>query len=238
MCKVKCLTVLLFVLFVSAISANADQIIHTQTFSGIPSYQSILTFDKFDPGAGTLNSIEIILDLDITGGKLSLDNDSDSAVSGNAYFGASGELTSSDVTLLKNSDNKVWTQDTFNIFAATLQEDDGDDGDVSYLDFTGADVPMDYAVFYGGIVNGTAIADTINPTFFEGYTGTGTFDISAKFEPDIDTSAFGGVQYAVDPVSTSGYVQVTYTYTIPEPTTIILLGMGSLGLLGRKKYIR
>lgn len=236
MCKVKCLTVLLFVLFVSAISANADQIIQTQAFSGKPYYQSILTFDKFDPGAGTLNSIEIILDLDITGGKLSLDNDSDSAVSGNAYFGASGELSSSDVTLLKNSDNKVWAQDIFNIFAATLQEDDGDDGETSDLDFTGTD--MDYAVFYGGIVNGTAIADTINPTFFEGYTGTGTFDISAEIELDIDTSAFGGVQYAVDPVSTSGHVQVTYTYTIPEPTTIILLGMGSLGLLGRKKHIR
>lgn len=236
MCKVNCLTVLLFVLFVSAISANADQIIHTQTFSGIPSYQSILTFDKFDPSDGILDSIEIVLDIDITGGKLSLDNDSDSTVSGNAYFGASGELSSSDVTLLKNSDNKVWTQDIFNVFAATLQADDGDDGETSDLDFTGTD--MDYAIFDGTAIDGTAVADTINPTSFAGYTGTDTFAILADFTPYIDTSDLGGVQYAVGPPSTSGHVQVTYTYTIPEPTTIILLGMGSLGLLGRKKHIR
>ena len=83
-------------------SASAASITQTHSFNGTPNFTETFTFDEFDDqgGALTLLSIEVIFDLDIDGGIFILDNDGVDPAAGNYEFGAKGDISSTDVSLL------------------------------------------------------------------------------------------------------------------------------------------
>lgn len=200
-----------------------------ETFSGQPIFAITKTFEQFNPSWGTLDSIRITLNLDITGGQLRVDNDGLEVSAGNAYFGAEGTLSSSDVLLKNTSDNNVWdglitcTSTFFNLAA--------DDGDGSTTD---SNAP-DGAVYNPGSESNN-VDDFINSTYFNDYIGTGAYDIILNVYPYVDVSALCGiVYYESDSVTTSGSVIIDYDYTIPEPATLVLLSLGSILLRKRRK---
>ena len=84
-------------------TAWATTIVQTQNFSGIPNMLGSSTFNQFDNSGGyILNSVQVKLYLQTSGGQLILDNDSNLPASGNFQFGAKGTISSTDVALLNS----------------------------------------------------------------------------------------------------------------------------------------
>jgi len=223
---------LLCVVGVSSVSAQLQT--QQQTYTGYTG--KLLDFTKFDPTLGILNSVTVGMQVDIDGGKLSMDNDADTLSSGAAFFGAMGSLTSNDVTL-SNGISNPWTNIlASNTFTVSLDPDDGDAdvGGTANHDYIGSDT--DYSVSLGALQTSLVVA-TIADQFETDFLGTGPgelFNILASAFGYTNTNAFGGVQYAVDPLIVTSTVDVTYNYTVPEPATMALLGLGGLFLRKRK----
>jgi hypothetical protein len=212
-------------LFVTAGLASAQ----IEYFSGTPSMDDSLTFNQFDESLGTLTSIQIILSLQISGGQLTLDNDSEESASGTFEFGASGSITSGDVGLVNSSFVAIpGTVSTYNSEAFSLSGNVGD-GEGDY-DPTAPD-----GLQYDGGIKTNSKSDFVGSVAWGGYIGTGTYDIDYSVTQWLNYGGIGGIEYAVTPLSASGSVEVIYTYDpIPEPATITLLTIGALALLKRK----
>ncbi|MHC4124640.1 MAG: choice-of-anchor E domain-containing protein [Planctomycetota bacterium] len=219
---------MLFLVNVLVWPAVATMYTQEKTFNGLPNFTTSRTFDQFDPSWGTLDSIKVTFNLNITGGQFGVDNDQIEATSGNVYFGAEGALSSSDVTLKNGSDNNVW--DGLTTYTSHFFSLGADDGDGMAFDPSAPD---------GGMYNpGSAsygINDFINSVYFGDYTGTGTYDILLDIDDYIDVSSLSGICYMASPATASGSVIIDYNYTIPEPGTVLLFGLGGLGLLRKKR---
>ena len=93
---------LLFIVAIATVlagSLQADTIVQTNVFSGTPSYNRTLTFNKFDDNGGywTLDSVNVYVYLTtLPGASLQIDNDSETIASGTVSLGANGTLTSVD----------------------------------------------------------------------------------------------------------------------------------------------
>jgi hypothetical protein len=110
------------------------------------------------------------------------------------------------------------------------------------LDPNVGDIEGDYdpsppdGMLYKGATETDSKSDFVNSAAWAGYQGTGTYNIDYEILHWLDYGSIGGIEYAVTPVSASGYVEVIYDYyIIPEPATIVLLCTGGLILLLRKK---
>lgn len=67
-------------LFASLASVgHSATLIQTQSYSFVPNGNQVLTFNKFNPALGTLNSITVSVVLNKTGGRFEIDNDSESS---------------------------------------------------------------------------------------------------------------------------------------------------------------
>lgn len=201
--------------------ATAAVIPQTRTFSGTPDYTAPLTFTQFNPAWGTLQSIDIIGSIGISGGALRLDNDAVNPASGAVFMGSYLNVSSTDVLIYDASLqpifglNEVLAQDSG---VLGLDSDDGDaevGGTANYS--TSGD---DWNEWYPNAQSDSE-SGTIGATVWEslvGYIGTGTFSISALANQLANYGSLGGVQAQIDPISTSGEVQIIYTYEpIPEP---------------------
>ena len=120
------------VVLMNPLIAGADLWTEEDTFSGTGTFTDTLEFDKFNPAgtvdyvAGTLTSIEILMEVSSTGGLISVDNDQETSQSVTTYFQQSGSLSSSDVMLASLSPNDpivLRKEQTFN-----LGPDEGDEG--------------------------------------------------------------------------------------------------------------
>jgi hypothetical protein len=189
---------------------------------GTPNFDSTLTFNQFDPTLGTLNSVQIIMNVAVTGGSLTVDNDGVGPAAVTVELGAEGNLSSLDVSLLDIAFQPVVsdvTASTIGNFNLGAENGDG----LGNVDGTGPDG----AILLGADNNYTD-SGFINPLFHAGYTGISTFDITAEIDQILDFGSVGGVEGAFTPVTASGYVRVIYNYDaiVPEPTSLVLVGLG------------
>ncbi len=217
------------VLFLTAGLASAATITQTKTFSGIPNISGPLTFNKFDSSLGTLTSIQVYFTLQVNGGQLILDNDSDSPASGIFEFGAIGNISSSDVSLIDSATTVIpGPIEAYNSQAFSLNAN-VDDGPGDY-DPAGPDGLQ----YDGGIESGDT-SGFVGSMVWGGYIGTGTYDIDYTVIQWLDYGSVSGVEVAYTPVSADGDVTMIYKYNIiPEPATMVLLAIGAVAILRKK----
>ena len=223
----------------TAMPTFALTITQTKLFGpNTPNMNGSLNFNQFNSSGGlTLQSIQVSLTLQTSGGQLRLDNDSESPASGIFHFGAKGTISSTDVTLLNTSFqpvpgevNAIYSQ-AFNLAANV--GDEPNDYDPS---------PPDGLLYNGGDMNNSK-SDYITSLVWyagtKGFIGTGTYNINYQVNQWLDYGSIGGIEYAVNPVTASGSAEVVYTY-VPEPATITLLAVGAFAIRKRKnsKFIR
>ena len=229
MCKALLCSIVVAVVLVAG-PAMAAQIIQTEAFSGTPDLTRTLTFDEFDDLGGTLTltSIQVSVSLSAIGGQLILDNDGESSASGSFDFGAKGDISSTDVSLLDAG-----------LFPVTSEVQAGHNQAFS-LDPNTGDGPSDFdptapdGLQYNGGTETDSDSGLISGTVFNQYIGTGTYDIDVDVTQWQDFGGLSGIEWAVTPVSASGNVTVIYNY-IPEPATLGLLSLGALALLRRRR---
>lgn len=234
--KLVCLLLVVSFLIVAVPATFGYTISQTQLFNGIPNFSGSLTFNQFDNHGGiwTLQSIQVSLTLQASGGQLILDNESSLPASGTFQFGAKGNITSTDVALLNSTFQPV-PGEVSAIYsqAFSLAANTGDgigDYDPS---------PPDGLLYIGGTVNDSESDYVISNKVVwdagtKGFIGTGTYSINYLVHQWLDLSSTDGVEFAIAPVTASGFATVVYTYeVIPEPATLLLFGLG--GLVLRRK---
>lgn len=216
-----------------ASSAGAATIMETETFGpNTPNYQQTLTFDKFDDlgGTRTLLSVKVKMEMSVFNGSATVDNDGVDPASVTIEFGATGSLSSVDVSLLNGafqpvtSDLDVCTAGAFNLSANDSDPDNQFDNDLGPDNATLNVVPdsdMDMGF----------IAPALHPQ----YIGAGmTFDVVVEIDTLFNIIGQGGVAGSFVPVSAEGTVMVTYEY-IPAPGAMALAGLAGFAATRRRR---
>jgi len=79
----------------------------------------------------------------------------------------------------------------------------------------------------------------VNSSYFSDYVGTGTFAVNYSSLQYQHWSGASGNSTSSSPISSRGYVTITYTYDytpVPEPTTFALIGAGGLAIVLRRRF--
>lgn len=212
---------------------SAASLTQTETFGFVPTGSATLTFNQFDDLGGllTLDSITITFLLEKSGGSYQADNDSATGGSVTLTHQLQGSLSSSDVNLISTTFQPIGssllvTSSTNTTLTATT----GDPTNV--FNDTGLG---DYFIFNPAAASNSTGGDVFSGVW-SGYIGTGTFDINALVQQNVQLTGLGGVQQAFTVSDAAGAVTVVYNYTVPEPTTALLVGAtGAFLLLARRR---
>jgi hypothetical protein len=213
--------VVLLALVVAVPAASADIISNSATFGPREVAFSGLTRDlqKFDPTLGVLEKVTLTLNASAYAGTISWDNEA--TIASDVDLGIGAELTATSMANLV-------------VVALPLQEGSASvaaDNDGA-ADFIGTDA---FAVT-GGSGSDSDFDETILPADLLAFTGPGTFQVEISSQANTYLASNGGFG-PIDPVPgmTDGSVMVTYEYSTPEPTTMVLLAVGGMGVLARKR---
>lgn len=225
-------------LALAAGSAHADTIMQTQNFGPTtPNFNTGLTFNKFDATLGTLTSIKVKVQLDVSGGFLKLDNDGVGPASGSADLGALATIASMDVPLIDNALQpvigpgvSVVTSSPFAVQGndgdSTTTFDDGTVDNFSMIGNNGSDMGMGFisGLFFNSYID--AIPDMT----------LATFGINVNVSQVFDYGSLGGIQFQGGPVAASGNVMVIYDYRpVPAPGAAGLAALGGALLVRRRR---
>lgn len=216
-------------------ACQAATITQVLPFSGTPDYTSVLTFNQFDTQGGTLTlqSVWVNITLTSSGGSLKLDNDGAGSAVGSVEFGAQASITPS-ISMVNDNLMQLFPTGALKATGGaglSLSADDGDT-EVNGTDFFSY-AGTDYGSYTGGQVTDTA-SGFVTALAFGQYKGTGTYTVSVNTTQVANYGALGGAQAQIDPLTTSGSVEIVYTY-VPEPATMSLLALGGLAMLRRRK---
>lgn len=169
---------------------------------------------QFDPSLGTLTEVDLTLASTTSAGVISFQNTAPVPTTGTLGVGATvtvtapSSLTATAVPLQEAS------------FSVTANVNPP-------INFTGSDA---FTVSGG---SGSASDTSSLYSAFTPYIGLGTFAVDGASSLQTLLSTDGGYgPTAPSAGETSGEVTVTYVYTaVPEPTSVVLLGLGAMGLL-------
>jgi len=211
--------------------AAAKTIEQTQSFSGYPTYHSDLTFNRFNPALGTLNSVWIQSSLTVNGSELLLDNDSSSPAEGDLVTGADLSITQKDTDndpRISSSVNSLAVHQTTHV---TVGANDGDGA--GFQNKLGS---ADYG-YVAPLVNMTTTNSAyMSSSWRADYTGTDSFTFVANTYQGLNWGQLGGVAYQGTPLTAQGYVKIVYDYTpIPEPVLMGGLVSAFVGLGFRRR---
>ena len=223
---------LLGALLATCAMASGATITQTEAFSGVPDFQSTLTFDSFDTSLGTLDSVEIIADLLITGGQAQVDNESPSTATVSVEFGADADLMSAGEVFMP-AVNAVASV-TQNLL---LDPDDGDGASIDPSPTDGATIPIVSTTGFDSalMVRANGGIEALQVSTFEDTSAGLDYMIMLDSGTVFSISGASGVAGGFTPASVAGDVTVVYTYTVPEPMTMSLLALGGVALLRRRK---
>ncbi len=208
-------------------ATGQNTITQTRSFSGVPDFSQPLLFNKYNGPLSALTNVKVSYSITIQGGQFIIDNDANSPANLTANFGAGLDATSTNVNLLDSSFNaiiddvSVVNTGTFNL--------SGNVGDgLNDYQPTGPDG----AILVGATKNKTGGAD-VNSLFLSQFVGAGTYTVNAKANQIGSLSFNSGIETATTPVTAFG--TITVTYTVPEPSSTMLLGFAALGLAFRRR---
>jgi len=210
-------------------SAGSFQQVQTQSFGPqAPNFTTGLVFNQFNGDLADLTSIEVIIDLSVSGGSASVDNDGETSTSVDVEFGTSLGISSMDVTLLDGAFDPV-SAGVSVLTNPTLMLAANDGDDITQFDSGGPDFAM-----VSGLDGMDMDAGFINALFFSDYVGGGTFTINAIAETEFSISGGSAVQGSFVNQIASGSVTVIYNF-IPAPGAAALFGLGGLAAARRRR---
>ena len=175
-------------------------------------------FPEFDPSLGVLLSVQLTVQGNSFGGSNGLHNFAANAGLANVSIGSKITVTGPSALVVLTDPNQTVNG------AVTAYTGN------STFDFTGSD-----ALY----VSGTSSTDTESSTLlssFAPYEGLG--NVTFNFTSSVDTSSNATVSPEITSSTATTYnftPTVVYTYSVPEPGSLALLGLGSASTLLRRR---
>jgi len=217
--------------------------LETETVSGVPDMAGLFTFDAFDDELGELLGVRFWAELSISGGHLSVDNETNTELNGTGYLGASMLFGSPDVYFY----NELWgpTIDRYQR--------------IHFVDFNlaadptesvGGNGPPDTGEYFGGdhvISSGWKdTGDIFLFSYLQSNLGKDTFDIAYEIDSQLYVGFDDGVSGSFEAVDAQVVMKKQFVFQtleqppttrVSEPAPLFLLGVAliAIGYTSRRK---